>query len=125
MDVVVLLQYAWPYTNELQRRAESIEIEKMLQWCLKDAVLPDGSFHPSTGGEDSLEEDEYFGVAFLVRAGYFEASRRFWTHQTFPETEDLRHRLINFIQRHKASGVAGGASYESALRELGEQPVAK
>ncbi len=120
MDVVVLFQYAWPHMSEVQRRAASIEIEKMLQWCLKDSVLPDGSFRASTGGEDSLEEDEYFGVAFLARAGYFDASRRFWTDQPFPEAENLRRRMIDFIQRHKASGAAGGAYYESALRELGE-----
>jgi hypothetical protein len=125
MDVVVLFQYAWPHMNEVQRRTASIEIEKMLQWCLKDSVLPDGSFRASTGGEDSLEEDEYFGVAFLARAGYFDASRRFWTDQPFPEAENLRRRLIDFIQRHKASGAAGGAYYESALRELGEPVPAK
>ncbi len=125
MDVVVLFQYAWPHMNEVQRRAASIEIGKMLQWCLKDSVLPDGSFRAGTGGEDSLEEDEYFGVAFLARAGYFDASRRFWTDQPFPEAESLRRRLIDFIQRHKASGAAGGAYYESALRELGEAASAK
>ncbi len=125
MDVVVLFQYAWPHMNEAQRRAASIEIEKMLQWCLKDSVLPDGSFRAGTGGEDSLEEDEYFGVAFLARAGYFDVSRRFWTDQQFPEAENLRRRLIDFIQRHKASGAAGGAYYESALRELGNPVPAK
>jgi hypothetical protein len=119
MDVVVLFQYAWPHMNAEQRRAASMEIKKMLQWCLKNSVLPDGSFRAGTGGEDSLEEDEYFGVAFLVRAGYFDASRRFWTDQTFPEAENLRRRLIDFIQRHKSSGAAGGEYYESALRELG------
>jgi hypothetical protein len=119
MDVVVLFQYAWPHMNEVQRRAAAIEIERMLQWCLTESVLPDGSFRAGTGGEDSLEEDEYFGVAFLARAGYFDASRRFWTDQPFPEAENLRRRLIDFIQRHKASGAAGGAYYESALHELG------
>jgi len=118
MDVVVLFHYAWPYMGEVQRRAASIEIEKMLRWCLEDAVLPDGSFRAGTSGEDSLEENEYFGVAFLARAGYFDASKRFWTDQPFPEADDLRRRLINFIQQHKASGAAGGAYYESALREL-------
>jgi hypothetical protein len=125
MDVVVLFQYAWPHMNEVQRRAAAIEIERMLQWCLTESVLPDGSFRAGTGGEDSLEEDEYFGVAFLARAGYFDASRRFWTDQPFPEAENLRRRLIDFIQRHKASGAAGGAYYESALHELGAPAPAK
>ncbi len=125
MDVVVLFQYAWPHMNEMQRRAASIEIGKMLQWCLKNSVLPDGSFRAGTSGEDSLEEAEFFGVAFLARAGYFDASRRFWTDRSFVGAENLRRRLIDFIQRHKASGAAGGAYYESALRELSEPLPAK
>lgn len=56
MDVVVLFQYAWPHMNEVHRRTASIEIEKMLQWCLKGSVLPDGSFRASTGGEDSWKK---------------------------------------------------------------------
>lgn len=125
MDVVVLFHYAWPHMTDEQRRTASIEIKKMLEWCLKDSVLPDGSFRPGTGGEDSLEENEYFGVAFLVRAGYFDASRRFWTDQQFPDAESLRRKLILFIQQHKSSGAVGGAYYESALRELAEPTPAK
>jgi len=120
MDVVVLFRYAWPHMQEADRRTASMEIGKMLQWCLKESVTPDGSFRAGTGGEDSLEENEYFGVAFLARAGYFDASRRFWTDESFPEAENLKRRLIDFIHRHQASGAAGGAYYESALRELGE-----
>jgi hypothetical protein len=119
MDVVVLFGYAWPHLDEAQRRAASIEIGKMLQWCLKDSVLPDGSFRPSTD-DASIEEREYFGVAFLARIGYFDPSRRFWTAQAFPEAEELRRRLIGFIERHKGTGAAGGAYYESALHELGK-----
>ncbi len=125
MDVVVLFQYAWPHMTDGRRREASIEIAKMLQWCLKDSVMPDGSFRAGTGGEDSLEEDEYFGVAFLARAGYFDVSRRFWTDQQFPEAETVRRRLIDFIRRHRASGAVGGAYYESALRELGAPATAK
>ena len=118
MDVVALFQYAWPQMNVDQRQSASVEIEKMLQWCLKNSVLPDGSFRASTGGEDSLEENEYFGVAFLARLGYFDPHKRFWTHQPFPEAAALRLRLINFITQHQASGATGGAYYRSALREL-------
>jgi len=118
MDVVVLLGYAWPYMSEPQRREASDEIGKMLQWCLKASVLPDGSFQPATGGDDSVEEGEYFGVAFLARAGYFDRARRFWTSQSFPEAEQVRQRLVDFIDKHKATGAAGGAYYESALEEL-------
>jgi len=118
MDVVVLFRYAWPFLSESQRREASAEIAKMLQWCLTESVLPDGSFQPSAGGDDSVEEGEYFGVAFLARAGYFDPSRRFWTAQPFPEANWLRHRFIGFIEKHKATGAAGGAYYESALEEL-------
>jgi len=118
MDVVVLFRYAWPFMNEAQKQEASAEIGKMLQWCLKESALPDGSFRRSTGGDDSVEEGEYFGVAFLARAGYFDPSRRFWTTQAFPDAGQLRHRLIDFIEQHKATGAAGGAYYESALKEL-------
>ena len=64
MDVVVLFQYAWPHMNEIQRRVASGEIEKMLQWCLKDAVLPDGSFRSSTSGDQGQ-------VFFPFRDNYF------------------------------------------------------
>jgi hypothetical protein len=117
MDVAVLFCYAWPHLDEAERRTASIEIGKMLQWCLKDSVLPDGTFRPSSN-DDSIEEREYFGVAFLARVGYFDPSRRFWTAQSFPEAEELRRRLVGFIERHKSAGAAGGAYYESALREL-------
>ncbi len=125
MDVVVLFQYAWPHMREVQRRAASIEIEKMLQWCLKDSVLPDGSFRASTGGEDSLEEDEYFGVAFLARAGYFDASRRFLDRSTVPASGDPPAPADRLHPAAQSSGAAGGAYYESALRELGEPAPAK
>jgi hypothetical protein len=117
MDVVALFQYAWPQMTADQRQSASVEIEKMLQF--NDSVLPDGSFRPSTGGEDSLEETEYFGVAFLARVGYFDPHKRFWTDEQFPEAPALRLRLINFITQHQATGATGGAYYESALRELG------
>jgi hypothetical protein len=118
MDVVVLFRYAWPFMNESQKREASAQIARMLQWCLRESALPDGSFRRSTGGDDSVEEGEYFGVAFLARAGYFDPTRRFWTTDAFPGTEQLRRRLIDFIRKHKATGAAGGAYYESALSEL-------
>jgi hypothetical protein len=118
MDVVVLFRYAWPFMSESQRREASAEIGKMLDWCLKESVTADGSFQRNVTGDDSLEELEYFGVAFLARAGYFDPSRRFWTTEAFPDAEQLRHRLIDFIRKHKATGAAGGAYYESALTEL-------
>jgi len=118
MDVVVLFRYAWPFMTRSQKREASTEIGKMLEWCLKQSVLPDGSFRRSTGGDDSVEEGEYFGAAFLARAGYFDPTRRFWSNEACPGADELRHRLIDFIEKHKATGAAGGAYYESALTEL-------
>ena len=65
-----------------------------------------------------IEENTYFGAAFLSRIGFFERNRRFWTKRDFPEATEVRRRIIRYILRHQASGAAGGAYYEHALREL-------
>jgi hypothetical protein len=116
MDVVVLFGFGWSAANDEQREAMSEQIQRMLDWCLKESLQPDGSF--AFGGDDSIEQNTYFGVAFLSRLGYFDRSKRFWTTKDFPEAPDVRERIIRFIQKHKENGAAGGTYYENALREL-------
>jgi hypothetical protein len=117
MDVVVLLRYGWPYLNEVQRPAVSAEIRKMVRWCVSESLKSDGSFRIK-GGEDSIEEQTYFGVAFLARAGYFDKTRRFWTAEEFPDAAAQREAIISFIGKNQASGGAGGGYYKDALDEL-------
>ena len=115
MDVVTLFQYGWPQANTQQRRAIAAELQKMLDWCLQKSLQPDGAFKPTT---ESLEEEQYFGVSFLSRCGYFDKSNRFWTDQTFPESETVRQRLIAEIKSRMARGRSGFGWYEDALQAL-------
>lgn len=117
MDVIVLMRDSWQSMTNVQRQLGAKEIAEMLHWCLTESLQPDGSFH-SAGGDNSIEEDEHFGVAFLARIGYFDKTKRFWTRQDFPESEANRQKIIAFIKAHQNSGATGGAYYSSAMQEL-------
>ena len=75
-------------------------------------------FQPHCSFYMAREQNEYFGVAFLSRLGYFDRNKRFWTAKEFPEAAEIRERIIGFIQKHRENGAAGGTYYENALREL-------
>ncbi len=117
MDVVSLLKFGWPYLKPEQRQLASAEIGKMLRWCLRDSLQADGSFRQQPG-DDSIEEQTYFGVEFLARIGYFDRSRRFWTTEEFPEADAARRKIVAFIEKHIGTGGAGGEYYRSALKDL-------
>ena len=85
------------------------------------SLTKDGSF--AQGGDDSIEENTYFGVAFLSRIGFFDARRRFWTTKEFPEAPEIRQRIERFIAEHRNSGAVGGTYYENAMRELNSDPL--
>jgi hypothetical protein len=119
MDVVELMRLGWSHASEAQRAALVPEIGKMLAWCLKDSLQPDGSFKVSSEDE-SIETSYYFGASFLVRVGYFDKGLRFWTDRDFPEAPDMREKMIrNIKERLKAGGAEGGFYYRSALEQLG------
>jgi hypothetical protein len=117
MDVIVLMRHSWKSMTEAQRQRGAEEIRRMLHWCLTESLQPDGSFR-SLGADQSIEEDEHFGVAFLARIGYFDNSARFWTKEDFPEAESNRQKIIAFIKAHQNTGATGGAYYSSAMEEL-------
>ena len=117
MDAVVLFHYGWNVATPSQRLEMAEEIGKMLHWCLTESLLADGSFRISSD-DDSVEESEYFGAAFLSRVGFFDRRNRFWTQKDFPEAEDIKRRIKNFIVAHLPIGAAGGTYYRSALQRL-------
>lgn len=117
MDAVVLFHYGWNSATLSQRKTMAEEIEKMLSWCLTESLHSDGSFR-TTAGDDSVEESEYFGTAFLARIGFFDKSRRFWTGQEFPESQRIREQIRAYITRRISTGAAGGGYYQSALDQL-------
>lgn len=118
MDVVNLFRLGWPYMNETQKKTATTEIHKMLDWCLRDSLQPDGHFTPDIGSSDSAEESNSWGVSFLNRIGFFDPAKRFWTKEEFPQAEEIRKKLISYIEKHKSSGGAGGTYYEDNLKEL-------
>jgi hypothetical protein len=118
MDVAVLFRYGWRYMNDAQKRAAAAEIRRMATWCLHDTLQPDGSFKADEGSTDAIEEANSWGVSLLSRIGFFDAKDRFWTDEKFPEAEPIREKLIAFIEKHQASGGAGGAYYEDDLATL-------
>jgi hypothetical protein len=120
MDVVVIFRYGWAHATPRQQEAIRVELRKMLAWCLKESLQPDGSFRLREG--ESLEESVYFGTAFLSRIGYFDRTRRFWTDEEFPGAPEARQHMVQFIRAHLASGGAGGSYYRDALAELGAGP---
>jgi len=114
MDVVALFKAGWPQATPAQKQAMTVEIEKMLRWCLTESFQPDGSFKPNIG-DGSLEEGESYGTSFLARIGFFDKSERFWTNREFPEAQGIRQRIIAYVLKHRASGGSGGSYYESTL----------
>jgi hypothetical protein len=118
MDVVVLFRYGWKHATPGQQEAIRTELRKMLDWCLKESLQPDGSFRIREG--ESMEESSYFGTAFLARIGYFDRARRFWTDEEFPGAAEAKQHIAGFIRAHLDSGGEGGSYYRDALAELGE-----
>jgi hypothetical protein len=121
MDVAVLFRFGWNAANSTQRQAMGEQLQKMLDWCLTQSLQKDGSF--AQGGDDSIEENTYFGVAFLARIGFFDLNRRFWTTKDFPEAPEVRQRITRYIAEHHNSGAVGGTFYENAMRELNSDPL--
>jgi len=124
MDVVTLFQYGWSSASDSQRKTMQAEIDKMLHWCLTDSLRSDGSFK-SMLPDGSLEESMEYGVSFLARIGFFDKSKRFWTSQDFPQTEEVRNRILTYVKKHQASGGAGGTQYQGVLEDLNDAPAKK
>ena len=116
MDVVAIFKAGWAAADENQRKAISVEIQKMLDWCLKESLQADGSFKPNIG-DGSFEEGVYYGTSFLGRIGFFNKDDRFWTDREFSQSEVIRKRIVDFILKHIKTGGSGGSYYESALED--------
>jgi hypothetical protein len=117
MDVVELFKWGWPHATAEQKQAIAVELQKLIRLCLTESLQPNGSFKRSEA-DASIEEGTYFGAEFLARAGFFDKSKRFWTDQEFPEAEEIRQRILGFVEKHRASGATGGVYYDSVLGSL-------
>ncbi len=108
-DVAVLLALGWPRMRGDQRRRGRRELDRMLSWCLDNAVAEDGTVQARAAGE-ALAESYYFTIAFLDTVGFFDPAKRFWTRRVFAEAEAIRGRLEqrvrNLHQQHPMAAMA-------------------
>ncbi len=122
MDVMELFKWGWPHASEDQRKRMAGGIEEMVHRCISESLQPDGSFK-HIAIDSSVEESEYYGASLLVRAGFFHKANRFWTDQDTPtpdfqNADEIKSRIIGFINKHLGSGASGGVFYQSALNQL-------
>jgi hypothetical protein len=54
-------------------------------------------------------------LGLFGRLGYFDKSNRFWTKQTFKDSDSVRTKIIGYILKHHETGGSGSSYYESAL----------
>ncbi len=65
----------------------------MLHWILTSSLQENGSFKTVPTFFSSLGADFYFGVSFLQTIGFWDASKRFWTKESFPEADAICKRI--------------------------------
>ena len=71
-DVAQTFQHGWHVIDDSRRVAIAAEMVTGLRRSLSESLIGD-KFNGING-----IEDQYFGVMFLDRAGYFDAAQRFW-----------------------------------------------
>jgi hypothetical protein len=113
-DVATLFQLGWPRMREGQQLRARQEIGRMLDWCLREGLAPDGTVLHGASGE-SLPDTYYFTAAFLDVVGYFDRTKRFWTDAEFPDAETLRQGMHARI----AGLDQTDATVRDALKRLG------
>jgi hypothetical protein len=93
-DVVQILFFGWPHMSQRHKQLAHEAIACMLKWCLTQCLQGD-AFAPMDGKQATMD-DFYFGVRFLDRVGFWDRTKRFWTHRfaiTEPTSEDVCARL--------------------------------
>jgi len=70
-----------------QNKAMTIEIQKMLQWCLTESLQPDGSFKPHIA-DGSLRKVFITRHHSLAASGILTSSERFWDSRNFLNRDD-------------------------------------
>jgi len=76
-DLVTMFQQMWPIMSEDTRAKAAKEIEVLLDWCLTTS-LQDDAFAPSPNM--STVNSYYYGVQFLLIAGFWPQQAPFWTN---------------------------------------------
>jgi len=117
-DVAILFQLGWPEMRADQRRHARHELGRLLDWCIAEAIAPDGAVAVHPPGE-SLSETYYFTIAFLDTIGYFDPAKRFWTDRAFADAPTLWAKLYP----HVRSLHQGDPMTRMALERLRRSPL--
>jgi hypothetical protein len=117
-DVARLFRVGWPQMDEPQRELCGQEMRKMIEFCLKETMNPDGSF--KLMDEDTVGSSFLFPISLLNELGYFRPSLRFWTWESFPDAMKVADQVQGRI---RAMGLTDTESakvlrrFEEARRE--------
>jgi hypothetical protein len=106
-DVVRILRLGWPYMTSAEIDQARTEIRAMLKWALSASITPDGQFRDDPSFYDSVGEVYYYGVSFLVEAGYWNKDGRFWdddpTH--YAGAEDLCRKIRSHLVKLQTNSI--------------------
>jgi hypothetical protein len=95
-DVVRLFRLGWPRMDEAQREEARGAMRRMLDFCLKETMNPDGSF--KLMDEDTIGSSFYFPITLLDELGYFRPRLRFWTSENFPGNMEVADRVRQKVE---------------------------
>jgi hypothetical protein len=95
-DVVRLFRVGWPHMDPSQRELARAEMRRMMDFCLKETMNPDGSF--KLMDEDTVGSSFLFPISLLNELGYFRPSLRFWTWESFPNAMQVADRVGSRIR---------------------------
>ena len=96
-DLVTMFQQMWPGMSDTTHGRARQEIQTLLNWCLTTSLQDDG-FAPSP--DMSAVNSYYYGVQFLLVAGFWPQQAPFWTSApppvpaATPTPPDLARRLL-------------------------------
>jgi hypothetical protein len=98
-----------------QKDAIRQELAWMLDWSLKNTVLPDGGFRFDPTFSSSLAGAYYFGVSFYDTIGYWNQDHKFWSNE--PISQRATEMCCRIKGRLESLGLNGWASL-AAHRKL-------
>jgi hypothetical protein len=97
-DVAELLYRGWPHMDLGQRRAATVAVGDMFDWCLRNSVQQDGILRDPDNG-DPIPDSYYFAAAFLDTVGFFDASKKFWTANPLPSSDTIRAGMVARLKK--------------------------
>ena len=96
-DLVTMFQQMWPIMSDDAKKQAGQEIIELIDWCLTTSLIGD-AFAPSK--DMSKVNSYYYGVQFLLVAGFWPHSPPFWragpppVPASAPTPKDLAQRLL-------------------------------